>query len=140
MKGRARADIEDRAADYHRWRQGWGGGYYASDIDCVEWRIVEGQVVPVKVLELTRLDGDRTPLPPAYLEAIKRRFHERDGQAKSIVHLAWMLRVKAIVVLYRYDLTEFWLHDLGKPSGQWVHADEASYRRWLEALPIKRSE
>ncbi len=85
------------------------------------------------VLELTRLDGDVSPLPPAYLEAIKTRFHSRDGQAKSIVALANKLGVEAVIVLFRHDLSEFWLHKLSEPASDWVYTSKAGYRRWLEA-------
>jgi len=35
-------------------------------------------------------------------------------------------------VLFRHDLSEFWLHHLGEPQSAWVHFDKARYRRWLE--------
>ena len=100
-----------------------------TDIDQVEWRVQYGQPTPVVVLELTRLDGSH-PLPQTYLDAIVTRFTKRDGQAAAIVALANRLGVDAVIVLFRHDLSEFWLFDLSSPT-RWFHRDQRQYRHWI---------
>lgn len=134
VKGFIRDDRENRTHDYTKWRGLFGGGACVSDLDAIEWRVVDGKITPRMVLELTRLDGDKSPLPAAYLAAIKTRYHVRDGQGKSVVHFARMLGVRAIIVLFRHDLTEFWLHCLNKPESDWRYMKKDEYRQWLGNL------
>lgn len=126
---RSNADI-DRCAAYKAWRWKWGAGLYVNDLDQVEWRMIDGHIIPVVVLELTRLDGDRHPLPMGYLQAIVERFTKRDAQGSTVVALAHRLGVDAVLTLFRHDLSEFWLFNLSAPT-QWFHLDRDRYRAWL---------
>ena len=129
MKGKRRADTEDRAAAYRQWRWNFRSAY-VSDIDQVEWRIVDGKVEPVLLLELTRFDGDNQPAP-GYFDAITARFR-REGQGRAAVTFASMLGVDAVIVLFRHNLEDFWLYNLTIGEG-WYHLGRDCYRRWLEA-------
>jgi len=131
QKVRGRKDNEDRTVDYTAWRRKWNRSSYVSDIDQVEWRVRDGQIIPVAVLELTRLDGDMMPRP-AYFDAIINRFTKRDGQAKSITLFSKLLGVDAIIVLFHYNLENFWLYNLSTSSG-WFHLKKEGYRKWLES-------
>lgn len=131
IKGKQRQDAAiDRTADYRAWRQTWGGGCFTSDLDQVEWRIIDGKVVPLVVLELTRLDGNVAP-PPSYFEAIENRFRKRDGQGTAVVDIACRIGVDVVIVLFRHDLSEFWIHNL-TTGGIWYPLTQDKFRRWLE--------
>src|SRR5262245_47230829 len=74
-KARQRTSIEDRTAKYRDWRRTLNRQLYVSDIDQMEWRIVDDEVEPVALLELTRIDGD-LPIPPTYLAHILDRMYK----------------------------------------------------------------
>lgn len=131
-KGRQTVSDRDKTASYRRWRWNFGNGCYASDVDMVEWRMVDGRPTPVAVLELTELPGNRTP-PPSYLDAILQRYVERDGQAAFIRQVANLLHCPAVIVLFRWDLSEFWTYNLSAPSG-WRHRSRDEYERTLRGL------
>ncbi len=133
IKGRQRSDTEDRLLEYRRWRFTWGGGTFVSDIDQLEWRIVDGQVQPKAILELTRLDGDREP-PILYFNNILKRFNQRDGQALAVKTFAKKLNISAAIVLYRYNLEEFWVFNLSNDDMRWYHMTKVKYRAWVERL------
>jgi hypothetical protein len=133
IKGKQRTDSEDRTIEYRAWRHTLGNGLYAADIDQVEWRVRDGVPVPVAVLELSRVDGN-VRVPPAYLEAVVDRMTRRDGQASAVTHFASLLGVKAWVVLFRWDLTEYWVYNLSTPRDRWWHLAPDKYRDWLVSL------
>ena len=68
-----REDTEDRSFAYRdaRWNLNYG---CAQDVDYVEYKIVNGEIVYVAVLELTlRETPENLPNPPAaYFEQVKR--------------------------------------------------------------------
>ena len=129
-KGKQREESEDRTADYRAWRWNIGSGCYVSDIDHIEYRISNGIIKPVALLELTRVDGDR-PIPDTYLNAILNRFKKRDAQYNLITHAAKELDCKAWVVLFREDLNEFWLYNLTNNRGWYKNLAKDKYKRWL---------
>ena len=130
QKGQVRRDNKDRMVGYRKWRRKWDRTSYVSDIDQIEWRVVNGEIVPVAVLEMTRMDGEMMP-PKGYLDAIITRYTKRDGQAKSICHFAELLGVEAIIVLFQHNLENFWLYNLSTGTG-WYHLTKKGYRSWLE--------
>lgn len=129
-KGKQRSDTEDRAATYRKWRWGIGGGCYVSDIDHVEYRIVKGELKPVALLELTRVDGNR-PIPETYLSSILARFRKRDAQEKIITFAARELKCKAWIVLFRHDLSQFWLYNLTHERGWYKNLSQSQYQKWI---------
>ncbi|HUZ01627.1 MAG TPA: hypothetical protein VMU89_14860 [Thermomicrobiaceae bacterium] len=131
-KARQRRDSEDRALSYRQWRYQFGGGCFVSDIDQVEWRVVDGAPTPVGVLELSRVDGN-VRVPESYRTAVIERFTKRDGQATSVIEMAKRLGTTAWVVLFRWDLTEFWVYNLSDRRGWWA-LRPAAYENWIRAL------
>ncbi len=118
---------------YRAWRQTWGCGAFVNDIDQIEWRLVDGDVVPIMALEMTRLDGGVHP-PATYFEAILTRYQRRDGQALAITAFAERLGVPAVIVLWRHDLSDFWIYNLSTHQG-WFYLTAPQYKRWLISHP-----
>ena len=136
MKGKHLPGTEDRIAAYRQWRWDFRSAY-VSDIDQLEWRVIDGKVVPVLLLELTRFDGDNQP-GQGYLDAITARFR-RGGQGRAAITFAGMLGVDAVIVLFRYNLEDFWLYNLTIGEG-WYHLGRDGYRHWLEAKNGRTTE
>ena len=132
LKGHQRIDTDDRLADYRSWRFSWGGGAFVSDLDQIEWRMDGGAIRPVAIFEMTRLDGNMTP-PRGYFIAIEKRFTERDGQAAAVLEFGRRLGVPVAIVLFRHDLSEFWVYVLSNPS-KWFHFPAPAYKLWVEGL------
>lgn len=132
-KGKQRKQDTDTAAAYRRWRWGWGAPYYATDVDQVEWRQGKGgELHAVAVFELTRVEGNM-PVPPTYLDAVLARFTKRDGQAGTAKRVAKQLGVKAWIVLFRWDLTGFWVYNLTDDRG-WFGLSKVAYQEWVKSL------
>lgn len=131
-KGHQRKDMEDRLAFYRAWRFSWGGGAFVSDLDQIEWRVMDGKIRPVAVFEMTRLDGDMKP-PQTYFDAIEKRFSTRDGQGGAVLEFACRLGVPAAIVLFRHDLSEFWVYVLSNPT-KWFHFAAPAYQLWVQGL------
>jgi hypothetical protein len=132
-KSKQRQDKEDRTSDYRQWRFGFGNHKFVSDIDQVEYRIVDGRIIPVALLELTRIDGD-VPIRHGYLSSILQRFAKRDAQKKFIIEMAKKLDVNVYIVAFRYTLEEFWLYNLSKSKG-WACLNKKRYSQWIKDLP-----
>lgn len=129
-KTRQREDREDRLSTYRSWRWNIPGKNYVCDADQIEYRITDGKIVPVALLELTRYDGDLDPTPN-YLKAITNRFNLRDGQGNVARFLAGKLGCHAYIVLFRHNLNMFWLYDLTDNRGWW-RMNLQSYQYWLD--------
>ena len=104
-----------------------------TDVDQVEWRVIDGLLQPVAVLELSRVDGHR-PVPSTYLLAVLDRMFGRDQQGACAVRVAEALGVRGYVVLFRHDLTEFWVWRFGSGRDRWAHGDADTYARFLREL------
>ena len=138
-KGRQTADRGDRQAAYNDWRWWKSGGYYVCDIDQLEWRIIDGAIRPVAYLELSRVDGNVSIEASSYKARALERMQRRDGQGAAAVAFASLLGVHAYFILWRWDLTEFWLYNLTQSRG-WRLYIPARYVAWLKGLPYKTKE
>ena len=118
---------EDRSLIYTDWRRTIDVGTYCQDIDQVEYRIIDGEIVPVLMLELTRYDFDTEP-NQNYFAAILERFSK--SQRKAATKFATLLGVNCIIVLFKHDLTKFWLFNLTTNQG-WYSLDKKGYEDWL---------
>lgn len=118
--------------NYRQWRWRFGGGCYVSDVDQLEWRAANGQMFPVALLELSRVDGN-VRLPWTYLKAVLDRFTKRDGQGSVALKTAGFLKVPAFIVLFRWDLSEFWVFNL-VTGGSWNNMTRNEYAVWLRKL------
>ena len=123
---------EDRTVQYRKWRRGLKSNCYVTDIDQLEWTIVDGVAVPLAVLEISRVDGAAN-LPPSYFDAVITRITKRDAQRKFATTAARLLGCKAWFVLFRADGKEFWVYNLTDGTG-WFHMHQKAYREWLEGL------
>lgn len=137
-KDKQRSDNEDRCADYRKWRWTFGDGNYVSDIDHIEWRVIEGEMVPVAIFELSRVDSD-SDVPQTYLEAIIDRYTKRDAQSKFIKQVAASLEVYAYIVVFRADLEKFWVYNLSLSCG-WYAMNKTAYEKWIRGFKDKKVE
>ena len=130
-KDHQRDDWEDRAAGYRDWRYNCDlPKRYVADIDQIEYRFNNyGKLEYIALLELTRVDGEW--VADAYLDAIVARF-DRDGQAFCAEAVAERLRCDAWIVLFRKDLTEFWLYNLSRRRGWYKSLSQDQYKKWLD--------
>jgi len=140
-KARQRPDTEDRSLVYRDWRRevvGKGKGRstcYTSDIDQIEYVIVNNQVVPTVLLELTRYDFDEYDGPSQnwekYLAAILDRYFLRDAQGIFVKAVSQKMDIPAFIVLFRNDMESFWLFDVNDKDALWVHKSPDEYKEWL---------
>jgi hypothetical protein len=126
------ATTEDRLAPFAAWRRQFGGGLYCGDLDLVEWRLIDGEVTFVAVMEMTRVDGSR-PVPQSYLDAVLARMTIRDPQGQVARTAAALMQSLAFIVVWRWDCSEFWIYCLSHHRGWW-HVNGAKYRAWIARL------
>ncbi|EFM09528.1 hypothetical protein PaecuDRAFT_3575 [Paenibacillus curdlanolyticus YK9] len=131
-KAHQRSDQEDRALGYKNWHRGLKRNLYMLDVDSIEWRVRDGELIPVGVMEITRTDSDQQ-IGTAYLDKIIERFEIRDFQGKIAKRLASILGVKAYIVLYKYDCSEFFVYNLSD-NGPWNKFDPKGMESFLESL------
>ena len=130
---------EDRTGVYREWRFGFGGGMYVLDVDQIEWRkSPRGTIEPVVLIELKRFDTN-APVETRWLDKTLRNV-ERRFQGEACRRVAAALGVPAWLVVFRHDLTGFWVYNLTDRRG-WFPADddghgfsEYQYRAWLEEM------
>jgi len=132
IKGRQRKDVEDRTIEYRNWRHGFGGGCYVTDVDQLEWRMVDSEIRLVASIELSRIDGN-VAIPDSYHDAVLTRFMKRDGQGKIIRAIATKLEIPTWIVLFRWNLTEFWVFNLTELRGWWRLTPD-KYKEWIRSL------
>jgi hypothetical protein len=131
-KAYQRPDTEWRIKPYSDWHRTLSKSLLMLDVDFIEWRIRNGELVPVGVMEVTRADRDRV-VDSGYLEAIIQRFEGRDLQARAARKVAAALGTKSYIVLFREDCSEFWVYDLTNRTG-WIHRNARQMVQFLESL------
>jgi len=127
-----RNDSENRSEDFRKMHRNLDRKLYATDIDLVEMRIINGELTAVGTLEITRIDNDKK-VSKRYLESILKRY-ERDFQKKMACYLAEKLGVKAWIVLYKEDLSQFWIYCLSNDDNRWYYYDVERFEKWLKNL------
>ena len=132
MKPRIVKDREDRIYDYEQWCRKQDN-LPVINIDGIEFRLEDGYLKIVGVLELTRFDAFITP---ADRETAWRRVNNSKHGA-ILRQVADALGVKAYLVVYLADLSEFHVRrlsgDASLPS-TWVRMGKARYIRWRRGL------
>lgn len=123
---------EDRGLDYRDWRRTFKSSSYVMDLDQVEYRIVDGEFIPVAVLELTRTD-EAVRSAVALQTAVLHRISVENIQAKVLVSMAKRLGVDAFLVLFVADLSEFHVYNLTTEKRWWVMNPER-YQYWIDQL------
>jgi len=131
-KAYQRSDTENRILPYYNWHRTLDRTLLMVDVDSIEWRIRNGEPIPVGVMEVTRVDNGKE-VNPGYLQAIISRFEQRDFQAKAARKLAKMLNCKVHIVLFREDCTQFWVYNLSDKTG-WTFYEPQEMERFLKSL------
>ena len=131
-KAYQRDDTEWRIKPYSDWHRTLHRSLLMLDVDFIEWRIRNGELVAVGVMEITRVDVGKE-VSSGYLGAIVSRFEERDIQARAARKVAAALGTKAYIILFRQDCSEFWVYNLTDRRG-WAHHNPASMEQFLLAL------
>lgn len=131
-KAHQRTDVEWRSQPYSDWHRTLDRSLFMLDVDFIEWRFRNGQMIPVGVMEITRVDTGKE-VNSGYLSAILSRYQQRDMQAKAAKYVAAALKTNAYIVLFRQDCSEFWVHNLSKPHG-WNHYSPSEMETFLKAL------
>lgn len=134
-KAYQRRDNEDRGKIYRDWHRGLPRTLLATDVDTIEWRYRGGKLVPVAVIEITRVDNGGI-VNDDYLWNIINRFDNQSIQGDAARMVAEALRVPAYLVLFRQDCSEFWLYKLSRPARQrkpwdWKHLTEDQMRMFI---------
>lgn len=131
-KAYQRADAEWRSKPYSDWHRTLSKDLLMVDVDFIEWRYKNGELVPVGVMEVTRVDVGRE-VNQGYLDAIVQRFEQRDLQALAACKVAAALQTKAYIILFRADCSEFWVYNLTNRRGWW-HLEPAKMEEFLQKL------
>ncbi len=131
-KAHQRTDTEWRSQPYSDWHRTLPRWMWMTDVDFIEWRLRDGKLTAVAVIEVTRVDVGRA-VGPGYLDAIIRRFEERDLQASAARKVAEALGTKAYIVLFRTDCSEFWVYNLSDRHG-WKHFPAQEMEEFLAGL------
>jgi hypothetical protein len=134
-KAYQRQDAEDRALEFRSFHRTLNRRLCASDVDLVEWRLIDGVWTPVAILEITRADSG-TSVTQGYKDAILDRFFSRDSfQTMAATNIAKLLGVKAWIVLFKEGCQEFWIYNLsGGSGGRWYKYDRTRLENWLDHL------
>lgn len=131
-KAYQRADAEWRIKPYSDWHRTLAPNLLMLDVDFIEWRYRNGELAPVGVMEVTRVDQGRT-VDKYYTDAILQRFEQRDLQAQAARKVAAALKTKAYIVLFRQDCSEFWVYNLTDRAG-WTHYSPQQMADFLQRL------
>ncbi|MFT5675218.1 MAG: hypothetical protein ACI808_001148 [Paraglaciecola sp.] len=124
---------EDRSLEFRAMHRTLDKKLYATDIDLVEMRMISGTLTAVGTLELTRVDNN-IKVNNIYLDSIIERYTKRDFQKNMACYLAKKLGVKAWIVLFNEDLSEFWIYCLSGAQNRWYHFDIFRFEKWLANL------
>jgi hypothetical protein len=125
----SKARIGTAKSAYSEWRRTIGHKCYATDIDWIEWRSINGQKVPVAVIDTTHYHHELAD--ETYRINALTRFN-RDSQGDMVRYVAAALYVPAYFVLVRLDCQEF--HVCRLHTEEWRVMSEAVYRKWLMQL------
>lgn len=131
-KAHQREDNENRAEIYMRWHRELSNKLLMTDVDSIEWRYRNDELVPVAIIELTRVDND-LPNPENYLQGILDRFEKRDTQATAVKKVAAALNVPAYITLFHKELNKFWVYSLTRKK-VWKDFSKEEYVKFLENL------
>ena len=131
-KAHQRSDTERRVQPYSEWHRTLDKRLLMLDVDFIEWRFRGGDLVPVGVMEVTRVDLGKS-VSERYLKSILSRYNERDLQGKVARRVAQDLGTNAYVVLFREDCSEFWIYNLTCSAGWW-HCNPEEMEAFLHRL------
>lgn len=135
-KGRQVIDREDRLYDYRLFREEIPAPPYPSDIDFVEYRIIDGRVVPVGILEMTCMN-----FPPPHAAALEKflgkvwhRWNHEDKQGDFAREMAQRLGCRPFLVVLEPGAEIFHITPLDSLHPKWIKFDRERYTRFVRAL------
>ncbi len=131
-KAHQRIDTEYRIQQYSDWHRTLDKSLLMLDVDFIEWRLIEGKLTAVGVMEVTRVDNGKT-VDDRYLQSIIDRYEQRDIQARATTQVAESLQTKAWIILFRESCTEFWVYNLTNKRGWW-HLSPEKMENFLKQL------
>lgn len=121
-------DREDRSLIYRNWHRTLKE-FIMFDVDTIEWRYRNNELIPVAIIELTRTDSEN--VGEKYLQAILDRFNIRDKQGEMIRKVADALKVNAYITLFNQQLSKFWVYNLSQNRG-WRIFNQKQYIDFLK--------
>ena len=131
-KAHQRGDTENRILPYSLWHRTLDRSLLMLDVDFIEWRFQNGELIAVGVMEVTRVDSAKD-VNENYLNSILRRYDSRDLQGNVARKVAEALKTRAYIVLFRENCSEFWVYDLTYNRG-WMHFDPKEMKAFLKRL------
>ena len=105
----------------------------AQDIDFVEFRSTPNGIVPVAIIETTRVDGTQ-PVSQNYLNNIIDRYRNWSLKQVAINSVTEGLGVPAYIVLFRENCKEFWINDFSDGSNDWTNVNAQQMEEFLQSL------
>lgn len=121
---------EDRTQGYRLWhRHELPNDAYVMDMDQIEYKFADREIVPLKAIELSRVDTG-VNVTDKYLANVLERFSDTDAQARAIRKFAKLMEIDAVLVLFAQDLSKFWLYNISTKVG-WYKFNEERYKKWL---------
>ena len=124
---------DDRVMEYRKWRMGLKVGK-VQDIDQLEYKIVDGQVIPLAILELTKVEGC-VIYPERYLYKIEQT---RVKQMMVTTAIARYLNIPAYYVVFEDGVTlgtgRMWNLRLHDRENGWTLTTIERLEEWLRNL------
>jgi hypothetical protein len=125
-------DPRQRAhARYREWHRTLGRSALAFDVDFVEVRARDGELLPVAIIETTSVRDAALLDDGEYVGQILKRLRS-GGQMRVLRRLAHAVGARCYVVIYDWRLTAFGVWDEDREFLS--RFDEAGYREWLLSL------
>jgi len=146
----------DRERVYREWHRTIGKEYYCMDLDQFEYRRINKVKTAVAFQELSRIEklcpdkcfetheesNGNHPIGVGYRENVWDRIWT-DDQGEMVSMVARSMEIPAYFVLYRPDLSEFWVRmmypDTEFPQSKWQYYDNTTYRLWVASLETNLS-
>lgn len=126
-KAEQRQDNDPREKLFQRWHRTLDKSWHFSDIDGVGWELVNNNLTPAFILDVTLADDNIQCVNSTYLNAITDRMFKRDMQGAVLRFLSKKLDVPGLIVLHRRDFSQFWAYDVATKKWQ-----ELNRPQWLE--------
>lgn len=121
--------MPDPSQDYKDWVRSVNTGKngYWLDIDLIKVRERNGQIYPVAITDLTYAKSHSD----AYLNAIKRRWFERDSQGKTFQDMAAFFGIPCFLVAYGDGKVS--VLDVNRPDG-WIRYTADQWGKVVDEL------
>lgn len=121
----------DNSETYKSWHRTLDRHLYLTDVDSIEWRMANGILTPVGLIELTTFSDDS--IDQDKRDAVRDRFDRKTMQGAATRAVAVALRIPALVVLHKKDLSQFAVWDMA--SDAWHSIDQRGMVGLLRGLP-----